>query len=383
MEPVRTSSLLSFPTDRRDHAVLFYESDDYLSNAVARFLADGLTAGQPAIAVATAPHREAFQARLRKQGFDVDRLCEEGRLLFLDARSTLPTIMDGRLPDPRRFRDRFGSAIERILDGRDTIVRAYGEMVDLLSRDENIDAAIRLEELWNDLAGTYAYSMLCGYAIDSFDKEAHAGKFHELCHAHTHVVPAEGYTLAAGEEARAREVGRLQQRARALETEVTHRRNLEQALNDALRTPPIQRNATRQEVGWLRSGLEHARVLVVDAEQDARGLLQQVLERAGASVETAASAGEAIRLISSAPFDLLVADLGMSGQDGYALIAAVRSLPNPTARRIHAIAVSVYAGHSDRAIVAGYDDYVPKPIDARRLEAVAAALLIGKSDDAS
>jgi CheY-like chemotaxis protein len=379
MEPVSTSSL-SFPTDRRDHVVLFYESDDYLSNAVARFLADGMAAGQPAIAVATAPHREAFQARLREQGFDVDRLCEERRLLFLDARSTLPTIMDGRLPDPRRFRDRLGGAIERILDGRDTIIRAYGEMVDLLSQEENIDAAIRLEELWNDLAGTYAYSMLCGYAIDSFDQEAHAGKFHEVCHAHTHVVPAEGYTLAAGEEARAREVGRLQQRARALETEVLHRRKLEQALNDALRTPPIQRNATLQEVGRLHSGLERARVLVVDDKQDARGLLQHVLERAGASVETAASAGEAIRLISSEPFDLLIADLGMRGQEGYTLIAGVRSLPNPTARRIPAIAVSAYAGHSDRAIVAGYDDYLPKPINARRLETVADQLLNGRPD---
>jgi CheY-like chemotaxis protein len=371
--------------------------------------------------------------------------------------------MDGDRLDPRRFRDRIGSVIERRIGGRDTVLRAYGEMVDLLAQEQNLDAAIQLENHWNDLAGRYPLSVLCGCAMARFDRDAHAAQFHELLHAHTDVVPAEGYTQAEGEDAKTREVGRLQQRARALETEVAHRRTLEQALHDALvdrerarllkdeflavlshelRTPLnailgwshlvrdpqtdeatlrralefIRRNAVLQarliddlldssrvgsgrlpskdleidstapfepgDVGPPSSVLERARVLVVGDGQDARGRLRDMLERAGASVETAASADEAIGRVASAPPDLMVADLEMPGQDGYALIAGIRSLPNPTARRILAIAVSAHAGHGDRAIVAGFDDWVSKPIDARRLETVAAALLIGRSDRA-
>jgi CheY-like chemotaxis protein len=106
-----------------------------------------------------------------------------------------------------------------------------------------------------------------------------------------------------------------------------------------------------------------------------------MLEGTGVAVATAASASEAIRLLSSGSFDLLLADLGMPGQDGYALIAAIRSLPDPRVRRIPAIAVSAYAGHNHSAIVAGYDDYVQKPVDASRLEAAALRLLTSLRDE--
>jgi CheY-like chemotaxis protein len=137
---------------------------------------------------------------------------------------------------------------------------------------------------------------------------------------------------------------------------------------------------TRQTPAGALAG---SRLLVVDDEEDARELVKHMMERAGAAVETAASAGEVIRLLSSASFDLLVADLGMPGQDGYALIAAIRSLPDPKVRRIPAIAVSAYPGHNDRAIVAGYDAYVQKPIDAARLAAAASRLLTSLPNEAS
>ena len=133
---------------------------------------------------------------------------------------------------------------------------------------------------------------------------------------------------------------------------------------------------------FLLRAVERARLLIVDDEPDAVDLLKHMMERAGATVVTATSAGDAIRFLLSGSFDLLLADLGMPGQDGYTLIAAVRSLPDPKVRRIPAIAVSAYTGHSDRAIVAGYDDYVSKPVDAARLEAAAARLLATELDQA-
>ncbi len=77
--------------------------------------------------------------------------------------------------------------------------------------------------------------------------------------------------------------------------------------------------------------LEGYRLLVVDDEMDARELVRCVLESRGAEVVTATSAGEALHLLSSQPFDALIADIGMPGQDGYSLIRALRVLPEDEA----------------------------------------------------
>jgi CheY-like chemotaxis protein len=400
MELAKGSSL----SDRapRDHIVQFYESDDYLSSAVAGFLAGGLTAGQPGMVIATEEHRQAIHAHLQHGGFDVGRLRATGQLQFLDARETLSTFMNGRQLDAARVRAHLGTTFERQFSGRDTTVWAYGEMVDLLWQDQNVDAALELEELWNELGRVYPVSVLCSYALRRFDKRAHAGRFEDVCRVHTQVIPAESYTQAAGKDGRAREVSRLQQRARALETEIVERRKLERLL-DAEKVARAESDTSNRLkdaflavlshelrapldtiLGWPAGGrasytITGARVLVVDDEENGRELLTQMMERAGAVVQAAASAGEAVSLLASGSYDLLLADLGLPGQEGYALIAAIRSLPEPRIRRLPAIAVSAQAGLNNRAIVAGYDDCV-EPTDAARLTAAASRLLSGLPD---
>ena len=96
-------------------------------------------------------------------------------MIFLDAREMLSTFMVGSMPDPERFKSAVGSVIER--SGRRTdrpCVRAYGEMVDLLWKDGNPAAAIWLEELWNDLASTHSFSLMCTYAMGNFYRAADA-----------------------------------------------------------------------------------------------------------------------------------------------------------------------------------------------------------------
>jgi signal transduction histidine kinase/CheY-like chemotaxis protein len=122
--------------------------------------------------------------------------------------------------------------------------------------------------------------------------------------------------------------------------------------------------------------LSGTRALVVDDEADARELMRYMLEASGAQVSVAATAAEALQLLGRDPFDVLVADLAMPEQDGYALIRAVRRLPEPRANRVPAIAVTAYAGLRDRemAVDAGYNRHLPKPVDPEQLiEAVAAA----------
>jgi signal transduction histidine kinase len=213
------------------HSVQFYEDDEVLVAAVADFLAVGLTTGQPIIVIATEAHRRAFAERLAADGFDVDSVTTEGRLTMLDARKTLADCTANEVPDEARFNATIGAAIERSLRGsRATTVRMYGEMVDLLWKDGYTDAAIRIEEIWNDIGRRYSFSLLCAYCMGNFYKSSDTERFEEICRQHTHVIPTEGYTHVSG-EARLAEISRLQQRARALEAEIAQREKLEQRLH--------------------------------------------------------------------------------------------------------------------------------------------------------
>ena len=219
--------------NRRGHAVQFYEGDEFLFGVVGEFLAAGLARRQPAIVIATEPHRAGFVAQLRSRGMDVEALRRGGRLTLLDARETLDAFMVGGTPDPARFRREVGGVVERAGRGEDAVVCAYGEMVDLLWKDGNREGALRLEALWNDLAQTHAFSLLCAYSIQNFATAADGDAFMRVCGAHEHVAPTERYA-PADDEARLREISALQQRAQALESEVAERARLEARLREAL-----------------------------------------------------------------------------------------------------------------------------------------------------
>lgn len=178
----------------RCHAVRFYENDKSLSHIVADFLGEGLSAGEPGIVVATPAHRAGILRELIARNVDVVPLQRSDELVFLDAEETLSTFMTDDNPDGEKFRSRMCEVIKRACRERaDCTVRIYGQMVDILWKEGKHKAAIRLEMLWNQLANTEAFSLLCGYAMGSFYKKAN---FHEVCAHHTHVVSAEGKMAA-------------------------------------------------------------------------------------------------------------------------------------------------------------------------------------------
>ena len=123
--------------------------------------------------------------------------------------------------------------------------------------------------------------------------------------------------------------------------------------------------------GTALSGL---RVLLVDDEADTRDMLRVLLEVQGATVTAASSAGEALDLLRRHPTDVLLADIGMPEQDGYALIEAVRALPTSEAI-VPAVAVTAYVSSRDRAraFKSGYGWHVAKPVDPDQLIAVITA----------
>lgn len=122
--------------------------------------------------------------------------------------------------------------------------------------------------------------------------------------------------------------------------------------------------------------LEGITVIVVDDEVDSRQLVKRVLEGCGARVVPAASAQEALELMAQEPPDMLISDIGMPVQDGYELIRKVRSLPPDRGGRTPAAALTAFARAEDRtrALRAGYQTHVPKPVEPTELTAVVASL---------
>lgn len=180
------------PAGLTGHDVQFYRTDAYLVKAVVDFLADGVRAGQPIIVVATAEHRRAFAEGLRAKGLDPDQGFSDRLAVWLDARETLESFMEGPLPNRERFMATVGRVFERILDKRHyLVIRGYGEMVDVLWKDGKTDAAILLEQYWNELADRYKYALLCGYAVENFLHEAGIAGFRSVCGHHKHALPFE------------------------------------------------------------------------------------------------------------------------------------------------------------------------------------------------
>lgn len=178
-------------TEKQYHAVQFYKDETSLASTVAQFLADGLSMGQPGILIATPSHTETIVRELAARGLNVDELRTTGELQFFDAQKMLASFMCGGLPDPVLFRSNLGDAIEKLCAGRTPCpIRAYGEMVDLLWQEGNVDGAIKVEILWNQLAATYDFALLCGYAVGHFYKETRDPRYQEVIEQHSHVMPA-------------------------------------------------------------------------------------------------------------------------------------------------------------------------------------------------
>ena len=119
-------------------------------------------------------------------------------------------------------------------------------------------------------------------------------------------------------------------------------------------------------------------VLVVDDDADTREVLSIVLRECGAIVQAADSAAQGLALIGRRPPDVIIADIGMPHEDGYQFIQRVRRLESEGGRSPAAIALTAYARAEDRerALQAGYQLHVPKPIDPRAVVTAVAQLIM-------
>ena len=142
------------------HGVRFYERDRDLCGVVTGYVADGWSAGQVCVVIATPEHLEALGRRLAPLGLAAARA--QGLFLVRDAAKTLRLFMRHDSPDPTLFDATVGALVRRSADGAEGL-RAFGEMVDVLNTEGNLVGALQLEELWGQLQRTVRFQLLCGY----------------------------------------------------------------------------------------------------------------------------------------------------------------------------------------------------------------------------
>jgi hypothetical protein len=167
------------------HAAQVYLEPSELADSVAEYVVAGFEAGEPALLVATEEHVRLITERLAAAGWN-----EQGLLVAVDADSMLAKIMDGPHPSAFAFERVVGGLIDE-LSARfpDRRVRAFGELVNVLCERGQRDAAVELEELWNQLAQTRDFALLCGYRLDVFDRTSQIETLPDVCRLHTHMTP--------------------------------------------------------------------------------------------------------------------------------------------------------------------------------------------------
>jgi len=214
------------------HRVQFYQDDSFLLEGLARFMGAAIAAGDSAIVIATPSHRDGLQQQLIQSGLDLSVAGKQGRFVSLDAAATLAQFMVEDRPDPQRFHEVIGGVIAQLSSAAKPGCRvaAFGEMVALLWAEGRQQAALELEELWNQLGQIHSFHLHCAYPIGLFSQPADAVAIEHVCSAHTHVTPAEQYASLTTEKERLQAITALQQKAQALDTEIGEREKTRKVL---------------------------------------------------------------------------------------------------------------------------------------------------------
>jgi len=170
-----------------DHGVQIYGELDELAQSVACFVDAGLAHGAPAVLIARSEHERRFVDELETRGHDTQTLERDGLLTYRDADETLAAFMASGFPDADRFEQVVGGLFDEIAARFPRKpIHAFGEMVDILWRDGREQAAIALEALWNELARSRSFALLCGYRLDVFDADFQSRALPKILELHTH-----------------------------------------------------------------------------------------------------------------------------------------------------------------------------------------------------
>lgn len=224
-----------------EHFVQFYEDDAFLIEGLTDYIGSAIALGDKGIVIATKPHIEALEENLMQRGLlTYGRSSNHEKYLPFEVDWMLPKFMVDDMPDEARFTEVIGRIIKTAAVGHSGKICVFGEMVAILCGTENCtprsgsrhDAAIVVENCFNNLLKQYRFSLLCGYPMNVFPRASDGIWFHEVCSLHTSVIPTEKYNASVSIDVLQRSIASLQQKAFSLVSEVNERSLIEQALRE-------------------------------------------------------------------------------------------------------------------------------------------------------
>jgi DNA-binding NarL/FixJ family response regulator len=177
---------------KHSHEVHFYSDDAALLFGFAGFVETALDAGNPVIVVATESHRRGLLETLMARGTDGAAAMEQGLYLSLDVYEALSTFMVDDLADSTRFLRIFGdllSSSARAAKGKHARVAACGEFAPTLWAQGKVDAAIQVEHLTDEVAKSGNVDILCGYVLNSLQRDQESHIYERICAEHSAVFP--------------------------------------------------------------------------------------------------------------------------------------------------------------------------------------------------
>jgi CheY-like chemotaxis protein len=172
------------------HELLMFSDDTVLLDSFTRFIAAALKADNAAIALVTKSHQESLRQRLKAEGMDTDGAIQRGMFILMDVADTLATLLVDGSPDPVRFLEDFSSLIKeaaKAAKAEHPRVAFCGECLGRLWAEGKTDAAMRLEQVCDELVKTHEVDILCAYPLRSFHGEEDEHIFQSICAEHSAV----------------------------------------------------------------------------------------------------------------------------------------------------------------------------------------------------
>jgi hypothetical protein len=182
MSPTRERVLRGDVTS--EHVMQLFDETESLVGSVAAYLLDGWKRGDTLVVVARPAHWALVSAELEASGCPVGDYLQNGKLVALDAATTLATFVVNGDPQPEKFRASVADLIARLAGEARTGLTIYGEMVDILAAQGNFAAAEQLEALWNELSTRFSFRLLCGYSSAHFGDEQTTTHLNRICGSH-------------------------------------------------------------------------------------------------------------------------------------------------------------------------------------------------------
>jgi len=180
-----------------NHIVQVCQNETSQAEILTQYVMEGLANGEGIVIIARPALRKAVISKMDALGLDVHAFKSQGQIKFFDAEFLLAGFLIDGVLDEQAFQQFVASPVlsVQLKFGK---VRVFGEMVDVLWKNDQQDLAIELESLWNELCNKHELMLLCTYLLDSFDPNNYDNSLERICKCHTHLLPINSFNPVVG-----------------------------------------------------------------------------------------------------------------------------------------------------------------------------------------